>query len=91
MNRMAYIEAEMAKRNPTSSSSATSTGPTSSEIQKALNDPEDDLYRVAEKYRILQQQAKPKKKDGDDEDEEGNVGTSAMMLSGIPEIDLGME
>jgi len=91
---MAYIESEMLKRRSQAdpSASTASLQPSTSEIQKALTDPEDDLYRVAEKYRLLQQMAKPKVNEKDeDRDEEGNIGTSAMMLSGIPEIDLGME
>lgn len=81
---MAYIEEEMRKRRGAADGSADGDdgAPTTAKIQQAINDPEDELYRVAEKYRQMQQ--KPPA-------EEGNVTLSAAMLTSIPEIDLGME
>jgi hypothetical protein len=43
-------------------------------------DPTDELYKVAERYRT---KSKPQ--------EEGNVATSAAMLTAIPEVDLGID
>jgi hypothetical protein len=72
---MAFIETELAKRRG---------GPVDKDAEKnGPVDPQDELYRIAEKYRL--EQKKPK-----DEDE-GNVTTSLGMLTSIPEVDLGME
>lgn len=70
---MAYIEEELRKRKPTSENV---------EISKELRslDPRDELYKVAEKYRVEKKQQ-----------EEGNVMLSAAMLTAIPEVDLGIE
>jgi hypothetical protein len=70
---MAYIEEELRKRKPTSENV---------EISKEIRslDPRDELYKVAEKYRIEKKQQ-----------EEGNVMLSAAMLTAIPEVDLGIE
>ncbi|KAK0529832.1 hypothetical protein OC842_004118 [Tilletia horrida] len=78
---MAYIEEEMRKRSGRGGDLA---APSAEQVRAALNNPEDELYRVAEKYRNLQSQ-KPV------EDEEGNVTLSNTMLTSIPEIDLGMD
>lgn len=81
---MAYIEQEMSKR--------TGAAPTSSidqaSILKAVNNPQDELYAVAEKYKALQQSIKPEQTQ---EEREGNVALSAAMLSSIPEVDLGID
>lgn len=86
---MAYIEAELAKRRTngqpstsTSNPTSTSTDPTSS---KTYDDPQEELYAIAEKYRI------EKKQSAVDDEEGGNVTTSLGMLTSIPEVDLGME
>lgn len=81
---MAYIEQEMNKRTGASSLDASST----ESIQKAINNPQDQLYAVAEKYRQLQRSIKPEQSQ---EEREGNVALSAAMLSSIPEVDLGMD
>lgn len=73
--RMAFIETELAKRRGGAvDKDAEKNGPV---------DPQDELYRIAEKYRL--EQKKPK------EEDEGNVTTSLGMLTSIPEVDLGME
>lgn len=82
---MAYIESEMRKRMQAPGQEL----PSGDRLAAAVNDPEDELYRVAEKYRALQSAARPEPKS--QEEDEGNVTLSAAMLSSIPEIDLGME
>ena len=82
---MAYIEQEMQKRT---GSSTTSTPLNSSEILRAVNNPEDELYAVAEKYQQLQRSLQPAQTQ---EQREGNVALSAAMLSAIPEVDLGID
>ncbi|KAK0566608.1 hypothetical protein OC861_003131 [Tilletia horrida] len=77
---MTYIEEEMRKRSGKEGENA----PSVDQVRAALNNPEDELYQVAEKYRSLQRQ-KPT------EEEEGNVTLSTTMLTSIPEIDLGMD
>lgn len=73
--RMAYIETELAKRRGEQvDNDGSKNGPV---------DPQDELYRIAEKYRL--EQKKPQ------EEDEGNVTTSLGMLTSIPEVDLGME
>jgi hypothetical protein len=74
---MAYIEEELAKRRGIDPSKK-------DESKQADYDPQEELFRIAEKYRI------EKKKTAAD-DEEGNVTTSMGMLTSIPEVDLGME
>jgi len=88
---MAYIEAELAKRRqgPTTSSSS-STNPNQDSSNKPEIDPQEELYAIAEKYRL--EKYKPTKSGGAHDDEEGgNVTTSLGMLTSIPEVDLGME
>ncbi|PWN52959.1 hypothetical protein IE53DRAFT_373285 [Violaceomyces palustris] len=82
---MAYIEEEMRKRR---GGEDLGSLPTASQVKASFNNPEDELYQVAEKYRQLQNKNKT---DLDKEEEEGNVTLSASMLSSIPEIDLGMD
>ncbi|CAO1631463.1 unnamed protein product [Parajaminaea phylloscopi] len=95
---MAYIEEEMKKRKEGAGETAPSGG--STEIQAVLSNPEDELYKVAEKYARLQQEARnaaqannllAKRSRPDDEEGEGSVGLSSAMLSGIPEVELGMD
>lgn len=71
-----------------------------SDVKAVLSNPEDELYKVAEKYTRLQQEARnaatankliSDRYRPDDEEGEGNVGLSSAMLSGIPEVELGME
>lgn len=72
---MAFIETELAKRRGEQvDDDRTQTGPI---------DPQDELYSIAEKYRLEQKKVQ--------EDDEGNVTTSLGMLTSIPEVDLGME
>lgn len=75
-NRMAYIEAELAKRRGQAAA-------TTDESALEDNDPQAELYRIAEKYQF-----ETRKKKADDE---GNVTNSLGMLTSIPEVDLGME
>ncbi|KAE8211008.1 hypothetical protein CF327_g5195 [Tilletia walkeri] len=77
---LAYIEEEMRKRSGRSGEA----GPSADQVRAALQNPEDELYRVAEKYRDLQTKTTV-------EDEEGNVTLSTTMLTSIPEVDLGMD
>ncbi|CAO1637414.1 unnamed protein product [Sympodiomycopsis kandeliae] len=95
---MAYIEAEMLKRRGETTSDPKSVS--SSDITSVLSNPEDELYKVAEKYTRLQSEARnaatankliANKSRPDDEEGEGNVGLSSAMLSGIPEVELGMD
>ncbi|KAL9939372.1 hypothetical protein V8E36_002185 [Tilletia maclaganii] len=81
---MAYIEEEMRKRSGRGGSSDVNL-PSAEQVRAALTNPEDELYRVAEKYRDLQTKKVPR------EEEEGNVTLSTTMLTSIPEIDLGMD
>lgn len=73
---MEYIESELRKRKPASESDA----PFDQEKELRALDPRDELYKVAEKYRIEKKEV-----------EEGNVQLSAAMLTAIPEVDLGIE
>ena len=84
---MAYIEAELAKRRTTVQPSSTNpSDPTSSSATtKPYDDPQEELYAIAEKYRIEKKQSRV------DDEEGGNVTTSLGMLTSIPEVDLGME
>jgi hypothetical protein len=72
---MAFIETELAKRRGGQvNDDPSKNGPA---------DPQEELYRIAEKYRL--EQKKPR------HEEEGSVTTSLGMLTSIPEVDLGME
>ena len=73
--RMAFIETELAKRRGAQLNDDGS--------KKGPVDPQEELYRIAEKYRL--EQKKPR------DEEEGSVTTSLGMLTSIPEVDLGME
>lgn len=73
--RMAYIETELAKRR--------GIDPTKEQEGEKEYDPQEELFRIAEKYRVEKKKAA--------EEEEGNVTTSMSMLTSIPEVDLGME
>lgn len=80
---MAYIEEELQRRR--TDAIAAGTLESSEPILKgqeaiASLDPRDELYKIAEKYRI---QKKPVV--------EGNVTLSATMLTSIPEVDLGID
>lgn len=72
---MAFIETELAKRRGAQLNDDGS--------KKGPVDPQEELYRIAEKYRL--EQKKPR------DEEEGSVTTSLGMLTSIPEVDLGME
>ena len=71
---LAYIEKELKKRRGQES------GEFDAEKEMQNLDPRDELFRVAEKYRIKR-----------DHLQEGSVATSAAMLTAIPEVDLGIE
>lgn len=101
---MAYIEEEMRKRKAASAGEASTSGSglsTSTDVQTVLSNPEDELYKVAEKYTRLQQEARQaaeasrliatRSTNPDDEQGEGSIGLSSAMLSGIPEVELGMD
>ncbi|SPO29118.1 uncharacterized protein UTRI_06067 [Ustilago trichophora] len=88
---MAYIEEEMKKRNATtnpSSSSSSSSNLDQTALVSAVNNPEDALYALAEKYKELSRSIRPEQTQ---EEREGNVALSAAMLSSIPEVDLGID
>lgn len=70
---MAFIETEMAKKK----------GITEDDEQKVEQDPQAELYGLAERYKVEAKRL--------GEDQEGNVTSSLGMLSAIPEVDLGME
>lgn len=103
--RMAYIEEEMRKRRAAAAGDGTSSSDaapaaSASDVAAVLSNPEDELYKVAEKYTRLQAEARnaaaanrliADRSRPDDEDGEGSVGLSSAMLSGIPEVELGME
>ncbi|WVQ98837.1 hypothetical protein IAU59_005968 [Kwoniella sp. CBS 9459] len=74
---MAYIEAELAKKR----GEATTDEPDPK--AKEIYDPQAELYKIAEKYKLEAKKAKV--------DEEGSVSNSLGMLTSIPEVDLGMD
>jgi hypothetical protein len=89
---MTYIESELKKRR-----GGDANFDTDKEIAKL--DPRDELYRVAERYRVKQTSYAliyfrppaslpilPFCRT-----QEGNVTLSSAMLTGIPEVDLGIE
>lgn len=93
---LAYIESEMASRraasgaagasSSSSSSAAAGAAPTAADVARASGNPEDELYRIAERYRKIQDEARAKEMK-----KENEGGVSAAMLSGVVEVDLGME
>ncbi|WWC89920.1 uncharacterized protein L201_004849 [Kwoniella dendrophila CBS 6074] len=80
---MAYIENELAKRR-----GETSKNENSDINLKDLHDPQAELYKLAEKYKMNHQNQIVKNQKLDDE---GNVTNSLGMLTSIPEVDLGMD
>lgn len=81
-SRMAYIEDEMRKRTGSADTVDAAA------LVAAVNDPEDALYAVAEKYKELHRSIKPEQTQ---EQREGNVAFSSAMLTSIPEVDLGID
>lgn len=81
--RMLYIEEELKQRRKAAIEAGADEFAepilTGAEAVASL-DPRDELYKIAEKYRI---DKKPVV--------EGNVTLSATMLTSIPEVDLGIE
>ncbi|POW22914.1 hypothetical protein PSHT_00723 [Puccinia striiformis] len=80
---MAYIEEELQRRRTDAIEAGTIES--SEPILKGLDaiaslDPRDELYKIAEKYRIHKKPVV-----------EGNVTLSATMLTSIPEVDLGID
>lgn len=75
LSRMAYIEENMKLRRVQNSSP-------DSEAAPMPLDPQEELYRLSEKYKI-EKKVQP--------NEEGSVTNSLAMLTAIPEVDLGME
>lgn len=99
---MAYIEEEMRKRRGGDGADGSGAADEAARQQAraVLSNPEDELYKVAEKYTRLQQEARSaaqaqkllsSRSRPDDEEGEGSVGLSSAMLSGIPEVELGMD
>jgi len=90
---MAYIEAEMSRRRAEAAAANSAMSERAGfeqpidegTVRRAILNPEDELYKIAEQYKELQ------KKPVITEKEEGNVTLSAAMLSSIPEVDLGVE
>lgn len=72
---MEYIEAELQKRKNEADGGQV-------DVAAALQslDPRDALYQINEKYKLSKLEV-----------EEGNIQTSAAMLTAIPEVDLGIE
>lgn len=81
---MAYIEQEIKKRTGTNMQSDSN----SDSVSKPIQNPDHQLYAVAEKYRELQRSIQPEQTQ---EEREGNVALSSAMLSSIPEVDLGID
>ncbi|GAA99005.1 uncharacterized protein L969DRAFT_44391 [Mixia osmundae IAM 14324] len=71
---MAYIEAELRKR--------TQKNPGQLDVEEELGklDPHDELYQVAERYRVAKMPVR-----------EGNETTSSAMLTAVQEVDLGID
>ncbi|PWN33509.1 uncharacterized protein FA14DRAFT_62942 [Meira miltonrushii] len=115
---MAYIEEEMKKRRQGQRMDAAVEAAINAKDTSngSFNSAEDELYKVAEKYKAIQQSAKDaiaqakgninatssasKYADAmqalaapipDEEKDEGNASLSTSMLTGVPEVDLGME
>lgn len=87
---MAFIEAELAKRRGEHSASLES----GEKDQEVKFDPQEELYKIAEKYRLERKDdasGPGAGKGKGEEDEGGDVGASLGMLTTIPEVDLGME
>ena len=89
---MAYIESELASRRaaaaPAGGAGSSSSEATSAEaVARAIGgrDAEDELFRIAERYRVLQDEAKGKK------EKESEQGLSSALLNSVMEVDLGME
>lgn len=106
---MAYIEEEMRKRRQGQAADQDVIS-----AAQTIDNPEDELYRVAEKYRQIQQAAKDaialdrsrinagavqwkgisqssQQASENEERDEGNAALSTTMLTGIPEVDLGID
>lgn len=115
---MAYIEEEMNKRRQGQKMDAAVEAAllAKDSTHGSFNNAEDELYKVAEKYKAIQQSAKDaiaqakgninstsssnKYSDAiqalasttnDEDKDEGNASLSTSMLTGVPEVDLGME
>ena len=81
---MDYIESEMRKR------SMKGAGEPRADLERRVQNPADELFGVAEKYRRLQEEAQqlvPTKRSKPSS--EGGSTLSAAMLSKVPEVDLG--
>ncbi|OCF55769.1 hypothetical protein L486_06520 [Kwoniella mangroviensis CBS 10435] len=81
---MAYIEAELAKKRGESSTTDKDGNINGKHNEKY--DPQAELYKIAERYQVIEGKNKTKKID-----DEGNVTNSLGMLTSIPEVDLGMD
>ena len=77
MIRLAFIEREMEKKRG-------QVAKAEAEGRSEPFDPQAELYRLAERYKLDNEE---KKVGG----EEGDVTNSMGMLTSIPEVDLGME
>ncbi|SGY69657.1 BQ5605_C004g03045 [Microbotryum silenes-dioicae] len=76
---MAYIEEELRKRKSGGADSADALA--GADLSTRALDPRDELYQIAERYRIEKKEEK----------EDGNLQLSATMLTAIPEVDLGID
>ena len=83
---MDYIESEMRKR------SMKGADEPRADLERRVQNPADELFGVAEKYRRLQEEAQqlvPTKRSKPSSD--GGSTLSAAMLSKVPEVDLGVK
>ena len=83
---MDYIESEMRKR------SMKGAGEPRADLERRVQNPADELFGVAEKYRRLQEEAQqlvPTKRSKPSS--AGGSTLSAAMLSKVPEVDLGVK
>ncbi|KAK4688155.1 hypothetical protein P7C73_g1959, partial [Tremellales sp. Uapishka_1] len=78
-----YIEEELLKRRGGAVADAAARARRGEAPEQDEYDPQAELYQIAERYKLEHLRRK--------DDEEGNVTSSLGMLTGIPEVDLGMD
>jgi cell division protein ZapA (FtsZ GTPase activity inhibitor) len=103
---MAYIEEEMQKRRQRGElTKEDGSIVTTDQVKAAGLNPQDELFSIAEKYRKIQQSAQEtldaakrnvnkghiERREKEEKEEEGNATFSQAMLTGVPEIDLGID
>lgn len=83
---MEYVESEMRKR------SMKGVDEPRADLERRVQNPADELFGVAEKYRRLQEEAQQlvSMKRSKPSSESGST-LSAAMLSKVPEVDLGVK